>query len=56
MAYIRIKGIPGLVYQPDTEPTQRKHDCKDCYACQWCAETRCQSCRQHKRKRSRDLK
>jgi hypothetical protein len=49
MAYIRIKGIPGLVYEPDSTPTERKHDCDDCYACQWCGDTRCTCCLRQKK-------
>ncbi len=53
MAYIRIKGIPGLVYEPDSPSSEQKHDCEDCYACQWCGDTRCTCCLRQKNDRKK---
>ncbi len=49
MAYKRLKGIPGRIYIPDTTAAApKKHPCPDCFACQWCPEDRCRSCRKAK--------
>lgn len=45
MAYVRMRGIPGLVYVPDAAPfSPKKHPCRDCFACQWCSDERCALC------------
>lgn len=45
MAFIRVRGIPGLVYVPDGQPARlKKHNCRDCDMCQWCSDTRCGEC------------
>ena len=49
MAYRRIRGIPFLVYEPDQNPQERKHQCKDCFFCQWCSDDRCSSCLKNKK-------
>ena len=53
MAYRRIRGIKGLVYEP--EPNQRgsKHNCKDCFYCQWCSDNRCENCLKDKTRRKK---
>ncbi|MEN6385584.1 MAG: hypothetical protein ABFD79_10345 [Phycisphaerales bacterium] len=43
MAFIRIRGIPGKVYEPD-KVGPRKHKCKDCFFCQMCSDERCIAC------------
>jgi len=48
MAWIRIPGVEGLVFEPD-EPVTRKHPCPDCFSCQFCSEARCVECRRRKR-------
>lgn len=48
MAFIRIPGIPGKVYQPD-EAGPRKHNCKDCFFCQMCGDERCEACLKRKK-------
>ena len=50
MAYRRIRGIPGLVYEPDPNPEGSKHPCKDCFFCQWCSDSRCESCLKEKKR------
>jgi hypothetical protein len=35
----------GLFYAPEKKSGPAKHDCPDCYFCQWCADLRCVSCR-----------
>jgi len=44
MAYRRIRGIPGLVYEPEHDQAGSKHKCKDCFCCQWCSDSRCRLC------------
>lgn len=44
MAFIRMPGIRGLVYVPEENGGPKKHDCKDCYSCQVCSDTRCNLC------------
>jgi len=46
MPFVRIPGLVGKVYVPETQPEQeKKHRCKDCFCCQQCSEERCQLCR-----------
>ncbi len=45
MPFVRIDGVTGLVYEPDTTNAPKKHPCADCFSCQWCADTRCVLCR-----------
>ena len=44
MAFIRIRGIVGKIYVPD-DCGAKKHNCKECFVCQWCGDDRCRSCR-----------
>ncbi len=45
MAWVKMRGLDGLVWQPDPQPaSQRKHNCRDCYSCQMCSDTRCAQC------------
>lgn len=44
MAFIRMKGVEGLVYVPEDDGSPKKHPCKDCYFCQWCSDNRCDLC------------
>ena len=48
MAYRRIKGIKGLVYEPEPGPEGSKHNCKDCFQCQWCSDSKCALCLKEK--------
>ena len=35
MPWIRMRGVKGLVYEPEsTASLDRKHRCPDCYSCQ----------------------
>lgn len=46
MPFVHIKGLQGKVFVPDPPPTgEKKHPCRDCYACQSCSEDRCRICR-----------
>ena len=49
MAFIRIPGVVGKVYVPD-EDGPKKHNCKDCFFCQWCSDDRCRACLARKAK------
>jgi hypothetical protein len=44
MAFIRLKGVEGLVYVPEDDGVLKKHPCVDCYSCQWCSDNRCDLC------------
>ncbi|HOO39413.1 MAG TPA: hypothetical protein PLV78_13925 [Deltaproteobacteria bacterium] len=44
MAFVRMKGVKGLVYVPEENSGLKKHPCKDCYACQMCSDSRCMLC------------
>jgi len=58
MPYIRIPGFPGKLCLPEnTGP--KKHNCKDCFHCQWCPNDRCVSClnrKSHKKSKSKKQK
>lgn len=46
MKFIPLLDNIGMIYQPEPPPgTCRKHSCADCFACQWCSDDRCLSCR-----------
>ncbi len=51
MAYRKIRGIPGLVYEPEPDQAGSKHKCRDCYCCQWCSDSRCGPCLKGKKNR-----
>jgi hypothetical protein len=44
MAFVRMKGVEGLVYVPEDTGGSKKHPCDDCYYCQWCSDNRCELC------------
>lgn len=45
MAWVRMRGIEGLVWEPEQDPVaERKHNCRDCYSCQMCSDARCGEC------------
>ena len=48
MAYIKLPGIPGKIFQPEYCEI-RKHNCKDCYFCQMCSDERCTACLKRKK-------
>jgi hypothetical protein len=43
MAFIRTKGVEGLLYVPD-EDGPKKYPCSACHFCQWCSDNRCSLC------------
>ncbi len=51
MAFIRIAGVQGKVYVPD-QTGRKKHNCKDCFCCQRCSDSRCRLCLNRKTKTS----
>ena len=53
MTFIRIKGLPGKFYVPDSTGP-KKHNCKDCFFCQMCSDQRCVSCLKQKSKKHRN--
>lgn len=45
MAYITIPGFAGKIFVPeDVSGDKKKHDCSDCYSCQFCDDDRCRNC------------
>ena len=48
MPYKDIPGFKGKLYIPEESKNPKKHDCKDCYSCQMCSDTRCAICLKHK--------
>ena len=51
MAFIKLPGIEGWVFEPEETPgSRKKHDCPDCFYCQMCSDMRCRSCRKEKTK------
>ena len=54
MGFIRMRGIPGKIYVPDVDPrAKKKHDCDDCFDCQWCNDSKCEQCLRSKKKAKR---
>ena len=51
MGFVRVKGLAGKVWVPETGGTaqQRKHPCPDCHCCQHCSDDRCQVCTQERK-------
>jgi hypothetical protein len=47
--FIRVAGV-GLVYQPKGGGEGKKHPCPDCCFCQFCAETRCVTCKSERKR------
>lgn len=45
MPFVRLKGLPGKFYVPESASESRKHPCRDCFHCQMCSDTRCAACR-----------
>jgi hypothetical protein len=45
MPFIKIPGFEGQIYVPDEVPgDKKKHDCADCFSCQFCDDDRCRKC------------
>ena len=46
MGWVKLPGGIGKVYVPEERPdAPKKHDCKDCFSCQMCSDSRCNLCR-----------
>ena len=52
MTLKRIPGLPGLIYVPDSTGP-KKHNCKDCFFCQFCSDEKCSACLKRKSKKRR---
>ncbi len=53
MPWVRIKGLPGMVFEPEEPPPcRRKHNCRDCFSCQMCDDVRCDLCRRRNSKKN----
>ncbi len=48
MPFVHVKGMKGLLFVPDGEKQERKHNCPDCVMCQWCSDSRCEVCLKRK--------
>lgn len=45
MPFKHIDGFIGKVYVPEEVPEKfKKHNCKDCFSCQFCDDSRCEVC------------
>jgi hypothetical protein len=54
MSFKKIEGFKPKIFVPEEQPrNQKKHNCKDCFSCQWCSDDRCERCLGRKNK---DLK
>lgn len=43
--FIRIEGFKGKIYSPSpVSETLKKHPCRDCFSCRFCADTACNVC------------
>ena len=47
MAWRSVPGTQGRLYEPDGGGA-KKHNCPDCFDCQWCSDARCEVCRKKK--------
>jgi len=53
MAFKTIKGLNGKVYVPEETPECcKKHQCKDCFSCQFCSDDRCSMCTHQEKKKA----
>ena len=51
MPFKNVPGIPGVLYVPaKLEGGEKKHNCRDCFSCQFCPDSRCRSCLAVKKK------
>ncbi len=62
MSFVRMRGCKMLVFVPEEQSASgKKHNCRDCFSCQWCSDERCKvclnrkntSCRRHSSKSCR---
>lgn len=44
MPFVKMPGIDGEIWVPEISDEPKKHNCKDCFSCQWCSDERCASC------------
>jgi len=45
MPFVCRPGLTGKIYMPEESPgLVKKHDCKNCFACQACGNDRCRLC------------
>jgi len=57
MPFVNIKGFKGKLYIPEeTDNSQKKHPCSDCYYCQFCSDERCELCLKQKCCKSNEKK
>jgi len=55
MPFIEIKGVKGLVWEPEACGA-KKHKCRDCHSCQWCSDERCTLCLRERKKKYKKKK
>ncbi|MBN2544237.1 MAG: hypothetical protein JXB50_00480 [Spirochaetes bacterium] len=48
MPLVQLPGDEGLVWQPEKTQNKKKN-CKDCFACQFCSDSRCNLCLKNKK-------
>lgn len=44
MPFVSRPGLNGKIYIPEHCPGRKKHNCRNCYACQACSDDRCSLC------------
>jgi hypothetical protein len=44
MPFVSRPGLNGKIYVPEHCPGRKKHNCRNCYACQVCSDDRCSLC------------
>ncbi len=45
MAFQKLPDNIGMMYIPDAKTKPQRHNCSDCFSCQWCGKERCRTCR-----------
>ena len=51
MAFKELPGGKGKIWIPE-ELKEKKHNCTDCFACQFCSDSRCELCLKKKNKKN----
>jgi hypothetical protein len=45
MGWVRFPELKGKVFVPQASPDgEKKHACRECFACQMCSDDRCNAC------------
>lgn len=45
MKFVKIEGFKGKVFEPVRQGKNiKKHNCRDCFSCNFCDDERCKKC------------